>query len=147
MFEEEIRYIKTGFLLIRFFVLVTNVEDRWRSGFKTLRKSHSNDCIRSRAIIGRVVQGNTVQFTFRFKATRGVFGDGPRNFEPRSEDDLITSLSKFSHQTSGRFPVHQAHLHDGSSMESGLEPGTLRPLTTGHPSIHVLMLCYGFARS
>ncbi|GBO20921.1 hypothetical protein AVEN_183893-1 [Araneus ventricosus] len=47
----------------------------------------------------------------------------------------LAPLSKLSHQTRSRtigpytwFNLQQAHIHGGSSVESGLKPGNLRPL-------------------
>ncbi|GBM46985.1 hypothetical protein AVEN_217287-1 [Araneus ventricosus] len=37
--------------------------------------------------------------TSRCEATRGLFWDGPRNFEPPSDDEDDTSLSKLLHHT------------------------------------------------
>ncbi|GBN69097.1 hypothetical protein AVEN_17298-1, partial [Araneus ventricosus] len=73
--------------------------------------------------------------------TPGLFWDGPRSFEPRSDDeaDLITSflsLAPTSLQPSaphkwGRFihvifGVNRPHKHGGPSVESGFELGALR---------------------
>ncbi|GBN70497.1 hypothetical protein AVEN_256454-1 [Araneus ventricosus] len=38
-----------------------------------------------------VASFNLVILTSRFEATRGLFGDGPRNFEPRSHDEDRTT--------------------------------------------------------
>ncbi|GBO18423.1 hypothetical protein AVEN_146444-1 [Araneus ventricosus] len=52
----------------------------------------------------------------------------------RVTPDLSPTLSKLSHHTSGRtfgyyvwLSAQQTHLHDGSSMESGFEPGPKFP--------------------
>ncbi|GBM54495.1 hypothetical protein AVEN_189529-1 [Araneus ventricosus] len=43
-----------------------------------------------------------VRLTSRFEATRGLFRDGPRNFEPRSDDEDDTLAGNpFS-----KFPLH-----------------------------------------
>ncbi|GBM33573.1 hypothetical protein AVEN_197323-1 [Araneus ventricosus] len=72
-------------------------------------------------------------------ATRGLFWDGPRHFEPRSDDTSAgTPSSNFNRRIFGPdgFNVHQILLHGGSSLESGFESGTLRPeveiLPPGH---------------
>ncbi|GBL93817.1 hypothetical protein AVEN_153592-1 [Araneus ventricosus] len=84
----------------------------------------------------------------RLETTKGVFWDGPGNFEPRSDDetDIIvgTPSPNFPTTPAGkrltddvRFNVHQDHIHGGSSVESGFEPGILGPrsrdLTTRPP--------------
>ncbi|GBM86128.1 hypothetical protein AVEN_75403-1 [Araneus ventricosus] len=83
----------------------------------------------------------------RFEATRGPYWKGPRNFEPRSdnEDDTLSGISspnfpstpaggRFTHDV--RFSVHQTHKHGGSSAESSFERVTLwtrsRDLPLGH---------------
>ncbi|GBM71729.1 hypothetical protein AVEN_137503-1 [Araneus ventricosus] len=81
------------------------------------------------------------------RATRGLW-DGPRNFEHRSDDGDSTStgtcLSKLPYHTNGWAcgPLRMIEratvpINYGSSVESGFEPGTLRPqgryLTTRPP--------------
>ncbi|GBN09670.1 hypothetical protein AVEN_33509-1 [Araneus ventricosus] len=73
------------------------------------------------------------------------FWDGPRHFEPWSDDEDSTSAGYFSPSSYStptgaslnfdRFNVHQAWTPDGTSVESGLEPATLwsRSLGTKPP--------------
>ncbi|GBM82288.1 hypothetical protein AVEN_214686-1 [Araneus ventricosus] len=79
-----------------------------------------------------------VTLTSRFEATRGPFWDGPRHFEMRSDNENNTSTGTPSPNfrttpTGGRlthdarFNMHQAHIHSGSSVELGFEPGMVRP--------------------
>ncbi|GBN31429.1 hypothetical protein AVEN_84786-1 [Araneus ventricosus] len=88
-----------------------------------------------------------VIFTSRFEATRRLFLEGTRNFEPRSDDETTLEIApplqtSAPHQREDvwpdRFNVHQICSHGGSSVESGFEPGTLLPqgrdLTTRPPS-------------
>ncbi|GBO37621.1 hypothetical protein AVEN_107512-1 [Araneus ventricosus] len=74
----------------------------------------------------------------RFEATRGLVWGGYRKFEPQSDDEDDTragfpSPNFRTTPTGGRltlcvgFNVQQAHISGGSSVESGFEPGTLRP--------------------
>ncbi|GBN54889.1 hypothetical protein AVEN_19154-1 [Araneus ventricosus] len=70
-----------------------------------------------------------VIFMLFVAATRGLFWNGPRYFEPWSDDEDDT-LSKFPRHTSWRafrldgFDGHKTRLHSGSSMESDVKPGT-----------------------
>ncbi|GBO00223.1 hypothetical protein AVEN_186615-1 [Araneus ventricosus] len=70
----------------------------------------------------------------RFEATQGLFWDGPRNFEPRSDtrtSELAPPLKSLHHNSEKTFdPLRMilcatALIYDGSSEESGFEPGTL----------------------
>ncbi|GBN09281.1 hypothetical protein AVEN_261527-1 [Araneus ventricosus] len=77
-----------------------------------------------------------VKFISRFEATRELFWDGPRKYEPWSnkENDTgaNTPLSKLPRHTSGRtfapvgINLHQVGLLGSSPVESSCEPGTLR---------------------
>ncbi|GBM70196.1 hypothetical protein AVEN_20500-1 [Araneus ventricosus] len=70
-------------------------------------------------------------------ATRGLFWDEPRNFVPRSDDEDDTRAgSPFPNfhaiPKGGRLATMydlmcNRPIHGGSSVESGFEPGTLRP--------------------
>ncbi|GBM92038.1 hypothetical protein AVEN_5499-1 [Araneus ventricosus] len=78
-----------------------------------------------------------VTLTSRSEATRGLFWDGPHNFEPRSDDEDDTSAApplqaSTSHQREDDWPLRMISratgpIHGGSSVESGLEHGILRP--------------------
>ncbi|GBL84862.1 hypothetical protein AVEN_93884-1 [Araneus ventricosus] len=85
------------------------------------------------------------------QSTRSLCWGGPRNFEPRSDDEddarAGTSLSKLPLHARGRAfgPLRMiwratGPIHEGPSMESGFEPGALRPqsrdLTTRPPCPH-----------
>ncbi|GBM42648.1 hypothetical protein AVEN_221760-1 [Araneus ventricosus] len=78
-------------------------------------------------------QFSSVIFTSCSAVTRGLFWDGPRNFEPWSDDEEpVSTLSKLPRHTNGStfcpggFGMHQARLLGGSSIEPGFELGTLR---------------------
>ncbi|GBM29554.1 hypothetical protein AVEN_206396-1 [Araneus ventricosus] len=92
------------------------------------------------------------------KTTRGLFRDGPRNFEPRSDDEDDTRAGtpspNFSATPEGgrlatTYDLAGNRPHGGTSMESGFEPATLRfrcrDLTTRpqRPSREVRPTCYG----
>ncbi|GBM12399.1 hypothetical protein AVEN_211578-1 [Araneus ventricosus] len=69
----------------------------------------------------------------RLVSRRGLFWEGPHNFEPQSNDEDDASLSKPPRHTGGRAfgadvcSVHPARLHGCTSAESDFEPGSLRP--------------------
>ncbi|GBM91409.1 hypothetical protein AVEN_204279-1 [Araneus ventricosus] len=88
-------------------------------------------------MLKRARQLSLVILMSSFEATRGLFWDGPRNFEPRSDDEDDTRadkpLSKLPLHTNGWtfghylwFSVQQA-LHGRSSLESGFEKGASAP--------------------
>ncbi|GBL74426.1 hypothetical protein AVEN_235381-1 [Araneus ventricosus] len=91
-----------------------------------------------------------VILTSHFEATLGLFWDGPRNLNRGQMMRRIPELTQPSrnfctpsaggHFTQVRCNVRQAHKHDRSSVESGLEPGTLRlrspNFTTWPPRLH-----------
>ncbi|GBM50095.1 hypothetical protein AVEN_223304-1 [Araneus ventricosus] len=67
-----------------------------------------------------------------FKATRWLFLKGPRHFEPRSDDEDAPAPSFLAAPAEDvRSPAedlarNRPTIKDGSSVESGFEPGTLR---------------------
>ncbi|GBN62347.1 hypothetical protein AVEN_58174-1 [Araneus ventricosus] len=69
----------------------------------------------------------------RLEATRGLFLDGPRNFEPWSDDEDDASACTPSPNfratlTGGRLATSDdLACNGGSSVESDFEPGTLLP--------------------
>ncbi|GBN07629.1 hypothetical protein AVEN_115647-1 [Araneus ventricosus] len=74
----------------------------------------------------------------RFETTRGLFWDGPRNFETQSDDkdDTCADTLPLNFRTTPangrlthgvRFNEHQAHMHVGYSDGSGFEYGSLQP--------------------
>ncbi|GBN27949.1 hypothetical protein AVEN_179275-1 [Araneus ventricosus] len=74
---------------------------------------------------------------FRFEATRGLFWDGSRNFEPQSDDeeDTRAGTSPPNFDTipgGGRLAStydltcnRPTYIHGGSSVESDFEPRTI----------------------
>ncbi|GBM09578.1 hypothetical protein AVEN_29430-1 [Araneus ventricosus] len=85
-----------------------------------------------------------VVFTSHFEATRGLFWDGPHNFEPRLDDEGDTRAGtpspNFRTTPSGGRLTHdvmlnmyQAHMHNGSTVESGFEAEILRPRSRDLP--------------
>ncbi|GBO26496.1 hypothetical protein AVEN_49694-1, partial [Araneus ventricosus] len=64
------------------------------------------------------------------KATRRIFRNGPRNLEPRSNDEddsWASALFKVSRQSVCPHMYEFTTKHGGSSVESGFEPGTFWP--------------------
>ncbi|GBM88489.1 hypothetical protein AVEN_269363-1 [Araneus ventricosus] len=70
-----------------------------------------------------LVYFSLVILTFCFKATRGLFSDGHRNFEPRSDDENDTcSGIPAPHQREDVWPpTYDLTIRDGSSVELGFE--------------------------
>ncbi|GBO29555.1 hypothetical protein AVEN_266781-1 [Araneus ventricosus] len=84
-------------------------------------------------------------YTLHFEATRGLFWNGPRNFELCSDDEGDTHLCKRSRRISGRtsgsngLAVQKTRLHGSSWMElSGPEAETLPLGHRGVPQIRYL---------
>ncbi|GBN08507.1 hypothetical protein AVEN_111936-1 [Araneus ventricosus] len=94
----------------------------------------------------RLGRHGTLTFTARFAARRGLFWDGPLNFEPWSVDESDTCddplQTSAPNHINGRallpdgFSVRRSRLHCDSWMESGFEPGDssseAETLTLGH---------------
>ncbi|GBL87119.1 hypothetical protein AVEN_218804-1 [Araneus ventricosus] len=104
-------------------------------------------CVVFASIILFTSHHSSVILTSRFEAALGLYWDGPRNFEPRSDDERLLQLappSKIPHHTNGRafgtlrmILRETGPIHVGSLVELGFEPGTFRPqspdLTTRLP--------------
>ncbi|GBM03980.1 hypothetical protein AVEN_99181-1 [Araneus ventricosus] len=86
-------------------------------------------CTLDKTLITTGREFSLVILTSRFEDRRGVFWDGPRNFEPRSdgEDDTWANTplqTSTPHQREDVWPLRMIQraagpIHDGSSVESG----------------------------
>ncbi|GBN10021.1 hypothetical protein AVEN_33530-1 [Araneus ventricosus] len=64
-------------------------------------------CVVFASIILSTSHHSLIIVTSRFEATRGLYWDGPRNFEPRSDDDSWADTYTLLHRTTptgGRLP-------------------------------------------
>ncbi|GBM84582.1 hypothetical protein AVEN_187992-1 [Araneus ventricosus] len=100
-------------------------------------------------LMRRLLRQSLVILASRSEATRGLLWDRPRHFEPRSDDEDNTCADTPSPNfcttpTGGCLtPYATDPTHDGSSVESGFEPGALRSrsrdLTTRPPQPPLLI--------